>query len=81
VNFPTKVQNSSSTAIDNIFVDSARLNSSYTSPIISGLSDHHINKGINLALLTWILRKINNETIAQLQCLLANEIWDTVFKN
>jgi hypothetical protein len=57
VNFPTRVQNSSSTAKDNIFIDSARLNSSYTAPIINGLSDHDahfltisdINTGINLA--------------------------------
>jgi hypothetical protein len=57
VNFPTGVQNSSSTAIDNIFIDSARLNSSYTAPIINGLSNHDaqfimisdINTGINLA--------------------------------
>jgi hypothetical protein len=29
----------------------------------------------------WRLRKINNETIAQFQCLLANETWEPVFKN
>jgi hypothetical protein len=39
VNFATRVQNSLSTAIDNIFLDSARLSSSCTSPIVSGLSD------------------------------------------
>jgi hypothetical protein len=89
VNFPTRVQNSSSTAIDNIFIDSARLNLSYTAPIINGLSVHDaqfllisdINTGINLVPLKWRLRKINNETIAQFQCLLANEKWEPVFKN
>jgi exonuclease III len=38
--FATRIQNNSSTAIDNIFVDSIRLNSSSTSPIINGLTDH-----------------------------------------
>jgi exonuclease III len=40
VNFPTRVQNSSSTAIDNIFTASARLSSSHTFPRVNGLSDH-----------------------------------------
>jgi hypothetical protein len=40
VNFATRVQNSSCTAIDNIFIGNATLSPSYTSPIVSGLSDH-----------------------------------------
>jgi exonuclease III len=40
VNFATRVQNSSSTGIDNIFKYSARLSTFYTSPIVNGLSDH-----------------------------------------
>jgi hypothetical protein len=40
VNFATRAQNESSTAIDNIFVDNSRLQSSSTSPLINGLSDH-----------------------------------------
>jgi hypothetical protein len=40
VNFATRNQNDSSTATDNIFVDSIRFSSSSTSPIINGLSDH-----------------------------------------
>jgi hypothetical protein len=89
VNFPTRFQNSSSTAIDNLFIDSTRLNSSYTAPIIKGLSDHDaqfltisdINTEINLAPFKWRLRKIDNETIAQFQCLLVNETSDPIFKN
>jgi hypothetical protein len=38
VNFTTRTQNNSSTAID-IFVDNTRLNSSLTSHIINGLLD------------------------------------------
>jgi hypothetical protein len=68
VNFPTRVHNSSSTAIDNIFINSARLNSSYTALIFNGLSDHDaqfltlsdINTGINLPPLKWRLRKVKN---------------------
>jgi hypothetical protein len=59
VNFATRIQNDSSTATDNIFVDSIRFSSSSTSPIINGLSDHDAqnlminnidaaSKGINL---------------------------------
>jgi hypothetical protein len=89
VNFPTRVQNSSTTAIVNIFIDCARLNSPYTAPIINGLSDHDaqflmindMNTVINLAPFRWKLRKINNETIAQFQRLLENETWEPVFKN
>jgi hypothetical protein len=40
MNFVTRVQNYSSTAIDNIFIDSAKLSSSCTSPIVNSLSDH-----------------------------------------
>jgi len=40
VGFVTKTQNKSSTAIDNIFVDSSRLGSTLISPLINGLSDH-----------------------------------------
>jgi hypothetical protein len=40
VNFATRIQNSSSIAMDNIFIDSTRLNSSCTSPTVNGLSDH-----------------------------------------
>jgi hypothetical protein len=40
VNFATRIQNKSITAIDNIFVDNSRLRSSITSPLINGQSDH-----------------------------------------
>jgi len=40
VNYATRIQNNSSTAIDNIFVGNRRLNLSSISPKINGLSDH-----------------------------------------
>jgi len=42
VNFVTRIQNSSSTAIDNIFVDNSIINLSFISPIINGLSVHDV---------------------------------------
>jgi hypothetical protein len=41
VNFATRIQNNSSTAIDNVFVDNSRTNLSSASPITNGLSDHN----------------------------------------
>jgi hypothetical protein len=41
VTFATRIQNNSSTAIDNIFVDKNRKNLSSISPTINGLSDHN----------------------------------------
>jgi hypothetical protein len=89
VNFATSVQNSSSTAIDNISIDSARLSSSYTSPIVNGLSDHdtqfltisNIAEEVNLAPSKWRTRIINDETTAQFQHVLENETWAPVFEN
>jgi hypothetical protein len=40
VNFATRVQNSSSLVMYNIFIDNARLSSTCTSPIANGLSYH-----------------------------------------
>jgi hypothetical protein len=89
VNFATRIQNSSSTAVDIIFTDSARLSSSCTSPIVNGLSDHdaqfltlsNIATEANLTPLKLRTRRINNETNAYFQRLLENEIWKPVFEN
>ena len=40
ISFPTRVQNTSATAIDNIFLDSTRLKEHTVIPISNGLSDH-----------------------------------------
>jgi exonuclease III len=40
VNFPTRTQNKSSTAIDNIFIDTYKITDCTFFPLISGLSDH-----------------------------------------
>jgi exonuclease III len=84
VNFPTRMANSSVTAIDNIFVNMSR---NYTiSPFINGLSDHDTQL-INLkdvmlpkqACETQLIRKINNHTIAKFQLKSSYENWDEIF--
>jgi hypothetical protein len=80
INLATRIQNSSSKAIDNIFIDNARLSSSYTYPIVNGLSDHdtkflmvsNIATEVDLATSKWRTRK-NYETTAHFQRLLENQ--------
>ena len=40
VNFPTRIQKNSTTAIDNIFIDTSKIGNYIISPIINGLPDH-----------------------------------------
>jgi hypothetical protein len=40
INFPTRVQNTSATAIYNIFIDISQFESYMVTPIINGVSDH-----------------------------------------
>lgn len=40
VNFATRMQNSSTTVLDNTFVDSVRFGKSSAFPIVNGQSDH-----------------------------------------
>jgi hypothetical protein len=41
INFATRIQNNSSPASDNIFVDKSRINLSSIPPTTNGLSDHN----------------------------------------
>lgn len=70
-------QNDSSTAIDIILVDTTRLSSSSTSPIVNGLTDawfltNNIVTEPTLISLKQRTRKINNETTAKFKILLEN---------
>jgi len=40
INFPTRVQNTTATAIDNIFIDVSQFESYTVTPTINGMSDH-----------------------------------------
>jgi hypothetical protein len=87
-NFATRIQNDSSTAINNIFVDITRFSSSSTSSIINDLSDHDAQYLMmnNLAVAGKFIhqkqriRKINSESIMQFQRLLKSETWERVYK-
>jgi hypothetical protein len=61
VSFPTRIQNSSNSAIDNIFIDSSRLEHISIKPVINGLSDHDaqllVIKNITLFLTFIIIRR------------------------
>jgi len=87
VNFATRIQNKSSTDIDNIFVDDSRINLSSLSPIVNGLSKHNaqilkiknIYATINKFPLKHSTRLIEIETIMDFQTLLEKENWDSVY--
>jgi hypothetical protein len=88
VNFATRTQNDSSTANDNIFVDITRFSSCSTSPFINALSDHDAQSHMinNIVVVDNFIhqkqrRKINNETVMQLQYLLKSETWEYVYKD
>jgi len=84
VSFPTRTTNTSSSAIDNIFVDKGR---NYTiKPYINGLSDHDaqlliLNDMVQKVNSTkyFFIRNINKNTIAEFQFLLSMEQWEDVF--
>jgi hypothetical protein len=86
VHFETRTQNKSSTAMDNLFVHNSRLRSSYTSPLINGLSDHdaqfltihNICKSKNKIPNMQRTRQINNDTLTTFQTLLEQEKWESV---
>jgi len=44
VQFPTRIQNNSHTAIDNIFINTLKFSDFTLSPIINGLSDHNAQR-------------------------------------
>jgi hypothetical protein len=85
ITFPTRVQSSSKSAIDNIFIDNSKLENYTVGPVINGLSDHEaqimeINKidlqSSNQQYQT--VRKIDASTIADFVTQLSYETWDAV---
>jgi hypothetical protein len=88
VNFATWMQNESSTAIDNIFVDNSWLGSTITVPLLNGLSDHdaqlltinNIYAAIKKVPLKQRTRIINSETLTNFQSLLKQETWQPVYQ-
>jgi len=88
VTFGTRIQNNSSTAIDNIFVDNSTTNLSSISPLIKGLWEHdgeiltikniYLYATINKFPLNKRTRLIDDETIMTFHTLLKRETWESV---
>ena len=82
------MQNESSTAIDNIFVDNSRLGSTITLPLINDLSDHdaqlltinNIYAATKKVSLKQRTRITNSETRTNFQSLLKQETWQSVYQ-
>jgi len=51
INFPTRVQNTSATVLDNIFIDESQLDNYSVTPVINGMSDHDAQ----LLIITYLL--------------------------
>ena len=88
VDFATRIQNKSSTAIDNIFVDNSRLGLTTISPLINGPSDHdaqfltinNIYAAKYKVFLQQRTRTINRVTLSHFQSLLKQETWQSVYQ-
>ena len=85
VNFPTCIQKTSATIIDNIFIDTTKMKYSI-SPVINGLSDHdaqliaiHTHNLRSYAKKYMLIRQINDHTINDFLTKLSCESWDGVF--
>jgi hypothetical protein len=83
------MQNKSSTAIATIFVDNSRLKSSYTSPLIHGISEHdtqlltinNIYAATNKMPLKQKTVLINCDTLTEFQTLLKQETCESLYQN
>ena len=86
VNFPTRIQKNSATAIDNIFIDTSKMGNYSISPIINGLSDHdaqliilHSYNSRPPSKKYRLIRNINDHMINDFLTKLSYETWDTIF--
>ena len=85
VNFPTRIFNGSSTAIDNIFIDLSR---NFTiHPVVNGLSDHNtqlLKLEYVIAPLqeftSYYVRNINSFSIDEFQSKMFTESWEDIFE-
>jgi len=84
IEFPTRVTENTSTAIDNIFIGKIKNNEYAVEPMVNGLSDHDAQLLIlynrnnnNKGKLFTRKRIINNVNIAQFKLLLSYENWST----
>jgi predicted proteasome-type protease len=86
VNFPTRIQNYSSTAIDNVFIDSSRKEHISVELVINRLSDHNAQLPVikNIESISNYhnyrkrIRLINKDTVKEFITHLRNETWESV---
>ena len=88
INFPTRVQNTSATATDNIFINVFEFESHMVTLIINGMSDHDAQLLIistdnsNVPIYKFkTIRKINKYTISDFIDKLSCKSWDTIFNS
>jgi hypothetical protein len=89
VNFPTRVQNNSRAAIDNIFIDNSKIRDYTVGPFINGLFDHEAElldkNNIDLQFSNQQyqrVRKINTHTMVDFVTRkLKYESWEAVFES
>ena len=85
VNFPTRINNTSASAIDNFFMDISRLEDFLITPFLNNLSDHDAQiLTINIPIQIHpdkrkFIRKIDKHTTLDFIYNLSNETWDSVF--
>jgi hypothetical protein len=86
VHFPTRIQNQSKMLIDNLFIDTHKINNYTVGPLYNGLSDHdaqllkvmNVNPQV-LNYYTHYIRNINKYTIQDFVIRLSYESWDSIF--
>ena len=88
INFPTRVQNTSATAIDNISIAVSQLESYMVTPIINGMSDHDAQLLIISTHYSHVpinklktIRKINKFTISDFIDKFSCKSWDYIFNS
>ena len=88
INFPTRVQNTSSTAMDHIFIDVSQFENYTVTSITNGLCDHDaqllkISTEYTLVPIHKFktVRKISKYTISDFIAKLSCESWDTIFNS
>jgi hypothetical protein len=86
--FPTRIQNQSNIAIDNIFIGHYKFTKYAVSPVYSGLSDHEAQlltiKDTNLQTAnhpSYSIRNINKYSRKNLKIDSAIKSWDSIFGN
>jgi exonuclease III len=88
IQFPTRITETTSSVIDNIFIDNARINSFEVISISNGLSDHEaqclvMKNSFNLENQTThgiTTRLVNEDTIAEFLYKLSNEKWESIYE-